>query len=152
MSNMGRTQNALGRTFEIKDIDSFSLDDFLYFNKFVKLNDEDLTFIGHCIIRRFIHDVDRRNGLIPRSFTIIYGYLFGGIIYRYVKHHNAGDEVINYIITFAKHFRMKDYNVFAHKFGEPGIYFRYSDGTHNKIPCQPDFQPLKIINEDLEFK
>ncbi|EAX91008.1 hypothetical protein TVAG_479160 [Trichomonas vaginalis G3] len=145
-------QKALGRKFEIKDINSLKLPDFLYFNKFVKLNDEDLTFIAKCIIRQFIHDIDRRYGLIPSSFVVIYGYLFGGIIYRYAKYHDAGDDVIKYIETFAKCFRDEVEKILVCKFGQPGIYFNYRDGTHNKTPCRPDFPPLTIINEDPEFK
>ncbi|EAX99837.1 hypothetical protein TVAG_418930 [Trichomonas vaginalis G3] len=146
-------QKALGRTFEIKDINSLKLEDFRYLNKFVKLNDDDdLTFIGQCIIKQFIHDVDKRCGLITQSDVVIYGYLFGGIIHRYAKLHNAGENVIKYIETFAKCFRNKDEKIFARNFDESGIYFNYRDGTYSKMPCRPDFPPLKIINEDPEFK
>lgn len=145
-------QKALGRTFENSDQISLSSSDMLYFNKFVKLDDDNLTFIGKCAIKKFIQYVDRPCGLIPHPCVNEYGYLFGGIIYRYAKLHNADEDVIKDIETFAKCFRKNDSNLIVTKFGEPKFYFNYRDGTYHKMPGFPDLPPLKIINEDPDFE
>ena len=142
-------QKALGLTFEKGEKISFHYSEFLYYNKFVKLDDNDIRFLGKYIIKRFIDDVDQ--GLVPYSVVNVYGYLFGGIIYRYAILENADDDVIESIKTFARCFRMCDWNLHVRKYKEPKISYFYYDGTQNKMPWQEFMPPLEIVNKDPVF-
>ncbi|EAY11486.1 hypothetical protein TVAG_248530 [Trichomonas vaginalis G3] len=78
-----------------------------------------------------------------------YGFLFGGILFRYATQQGAEDDVIEDIKTFAKYFRMNDSIVMM----IPGIktFFLYSNGHQRKIGDEPDLPSLEIINDDPDF-
>ncbi|EAX96566.1 hypothetical protein TVAG_041680 [Trichomonas vaginalis G3] len=134
---------------EFRGYGIYVLHDFLYYNKFAKLDDDDIKTLGSLLIKMIINQINVADDVLPKDTFNAFGFLFGGILHRYAKLEGADKAIIKDIEAFAKCFRLRDEILVYHPItGEP---FFYSDGHHLCFVKEKTLPPLTIVENDPVF-